>query len=570
MKIKSLATILMIPMLLSACGAEDSQPTPDTLESTGQEIRGGQAVTDASIFQIRTTVRTTPPSTGVCSATMIRPNIALTAAHCLPPGTLPGDVSGTDAQGANAPVASFIRSEEADLALLRFYGDLGRPTRELGTQLPFPGDTLTIRGLGRSSDTETGTLLTGQSTLRFYAAGGTVSSGGDDPVLTPIGDLTLVADPAPEVICPGDSGGPVLHWTPDPNFVGPVQVETELRIVGVHSGTAGGTDSTPCSTVTETYHSNTVIYLPWIERAISVLSTLSGQPDACPDGMPIVMVPSGGEPFRAGNESECIIGTEGNDNIRGGNGDDIIFGLGGDDRLYGNSGNDLIFGGDGRDIIFGNTDADTLMGGAGNDRLSVCAGDNVGCEDGGPEFVDGGSGSDTIHIMAGDVALGGPGNDQIFAIGDSPNGGFGGHIVGDSGRDTIRLDGRGFTVCPGPGADRIRGNQSARNRFFRGADDDFSSPNVPAEPAMRESCYGFESAEYAPYYVGYDFDGDGAGGNHGWDSNHCLCEPLPVRMVHDYLPPNQAGPAQAIIVQRMPTLEPLGDCEDTDDSTTCN
>ncbi len=379
----------------------------------------------------------------------------------------------------------------------------------------------------------------------------------------------MVTAPNPGIVCSGDSGGPVLA-TPNPNIVGPIPDAASSPIVGVNSAAGPSTPENPCSLVSSALHVNTAHHRTWIHDSLLLLARLSGQERAC-NGLPIIRLEGDGVEFRGTGAAECIIGTDGDDNIRGGGGDDIILGRGGNDRIYGNGGNDLLYGNEGNDVIFGNNGLDTLLGGPGNDRLSVCSGDNTGCAEEGREFVDGGIGSDKIYIMGDDVALGGPGNDQIFALGNTFFAPYRGYIVGGGGNDTIRLDGRGYRVCPGPGADRIRGNQGSQNFFFRGADDDFSGTSAPEFPQMRESCHSIDSPAYAPYAAGYDFDGDGLAGNHGWDNTHCICEPIPFLTGLLDVPDDFVGPRQYVGVQRVPAIEPAGDCDDQNaDILSCN
>lgn len=77
------------------------------------------------------------------------------------------------------------------------------------------------------------------------------------------------------------------------------------------------------------------------------------------------------------------------DILRGGPGDDKLFGVQGNDRLFGGPGADLLVGGPGDDKLIGGPGPDRIFGGAGNDLIDA--------RDGGPDFVNCGSGRDTVR-----------------------------------------------------------------------------------------------------------------------------------------------------------------------------
>jgi hypothetical protein len=69
------------------------------------------------------------------------------------------------------------------------------------------------------------------------------------------------------------------------------------------------------------------------------------------------------------------------DNIDGGNGNDYVNGNGGGDNLNGGAGADIVIGGGGKDNMNGNDGNDTLY-----------------AQDGGPDVIDCGAGTDTAYI----------------------------------------------------------------------------------------------------------------------------------------------------------------------------
>ena len=94
----------------------------------------------------------------------------------------------------------------------------------------------------------------------------------------------------------------------------------------------------------------------------------------------------------AGNET--IFGKAGDDTIAGGEGDDVLFGDTGSDTLSGGPGIDRLDGGAGADRLIVDEGADVISGGAGDDTIFFSTLTEI------PEFVDGGSGVDTL-VLAG-------------------------------------------------------------------------------------------------------------------------------------------------------------------------
>lgn len=114
-------------------------------------------------------------------------------------------------------------------------------------------------------------------------------------------------------------------------------------------------------------------------------------------------------------------GGEGHDDLSGHFGDDTLDGDAGADTLTGGAGEDSLAGGAGDDALHGNKDDDTLDGGAGQDALFGGEGNDllIGAEEGESEqdFLNAGSGDDTMVLGGQDVATGSEGNDT-FILGD--------------------------------------------------------------------------------------------------------------------------------------------------------
>jgi hypothetical protein len=140
--------------------------------------------------------------------------------------------------------------------------------------------------------------------------------------------------------------------------------------------------------------------------------------------------------------ADTLTGTELDDSIFGGAGNDTLNGLGGADFLNGENGNDTLNGGAGidfldgwigDDVLNGNDGDDTLLGFDGADQLFGGAGVDFLNGEGGNDLLDGGAGLDFM--------IGGSGDDILVF---DPNGRIG--TFGDSGADTLRVDGSGVTV----------------------------------------------------------------------------------------------------------------------------
>ncbi|MFT4151217.1 MAG: Hint domain-containing protein [Paracoccaceae bacterium] len=159
------------------------------------------------------------------------------------------------------------------------------------------------------------------------------------------------------------------------------------------------------------------------------------------------------------------------DNLQG-NDNDTIRAFGGNDRVEAGAGNDSVFGGDGNDSLFGGAGSDTLMGEAGGDLLdggdgndSLVGGDGDDCLTGGEgdDTLSGGAGSNSVHGGAGnDVLLAGAGHERLDGgTGDDtlivgPDAGYGTHVEGGDGTDTLDLSAAGplrviYDATPGSG-----------------------------------------------------------------------------------------------------------------------
>ena len=198
-----------------------------------------------------------------------------------------------------------------------------------------------------------------------------------------------------------------------------------------------------------------------------------------------------------GNGGDLLFGGDGNDTLIGGGGglgivfsaagsdttsnvEDQLFGGAGDDRIFGDDtlgtdslgGRDYIDGGSGNDTIVAGLGADTVLGGDGADRVwgddlaSTLAG-------GGTDLILTGVGDDTIYGGAGaDTIRAGADNDLVF--GDDSAGisatGAGDSIDAGDGLDTVIGGLGGDTIDGGAGADLLYGDDTANTASTGGND----------------------------------------------------------------------------------------------------
>ena len=194
-------------------------------------------------------------------------------------------------------------------------------------------------------------------------------------------------------------------------------------------------------------------------------------------GVPDTDVPLVSKPFdqdtNPNDDKDTLIGGAGNDTIDGGDDADYIDGGDDDDVIEGGIDNDTIYGGSGNDTITDVQGADEIYGGdgddlieAGIDTFSDYANDqptvggrpnpffNSGHpnKDDGRDFVDGGSGNDTIRTGDdSDTIYGGTGDDSINAGIDDDE------VYGDDGDDSIIGSHGSDSLYGGEGNDTIYG-----------------------------------------------------------------------------------------------------------------
>jgi Ca2+-binding RTX toxin-like protein len=107
------------------------------------------------------------------------------------------------------------------------------------------------------------------------------------------------------------------------------------------------------------------------------------------------------------NGGECR-GTDMNERLFGTSLEDVIYASGGNDLAYGRGSNDLIKGDQGDDEVYGQAGNDKVKGGLGRDKVYGDSGDDfvrggthADPNDGVPDVLDCGDGTDTVYFTPG-------------------------------------------------------------------------------------------------------------------------------------------------------------------------
>jgi Ca2+-binding RTX toxin-like protein len=149
-----------------------------------------------------------------------------------------------------------------------------------------------------------------------------------------------------------------------------------------------------------------------------------------------------------GQGNDVLIGNAGHDILRGDSGDDYLDGSDGQDVLEGAAGADQLFGGGGNDDLWGNGGNDTLWGGTGNDVLVGGTGVNILVGGAGADIVDGTEGVDTVSyassgagvnvsLATGSASGGDAEGDALTEIENLTGSGFDDVLEGDGGPNML-------------------------------------------------------------------------------------------------------------------------------------
>lgn len=175
---------------------------------------------------------------------------------------------------------------------------------------------------------------------------------------------------------------------------------------------------------------------------------------------------------------DTMHGGGGDDYMDGGNHDDVMFGNDGRDQMYGRDGNDDLDGGLGNDTLRGGRHSDDLYGGLGADILYGESGtDNLYGDSNAPgtipdvgthgdDWLNGGTGIDTLHGEGGNDWLDGNEHRDTLHGGDGID-----WLLGGDGNDTLNGDGNTDYLYGFDGDDTLNGG-AGDDRLYGGEDDD--------------------------------------------------------------------------------------------------
>ncbi len=497
------AMALAVGTLVPASGAQDGGgPPPPPLVGNTTVVTFGQFPAVGYL------VADFPSGPSACTATLIRAQWVLTAAHCVqaqdargfdqhattvtvylnlvdandifvfpPPPNLETHVAaGWIVHGDYHPLAIFddvalvkLASPSAvspmslatDASLVTAPNGSPRPATAFGfgINLCDPGNCHPADGLLRMGPTE-------------------ISSDGDAegflgmsiPPIVEAQNLFLLPNVNNHgALCFGDSGGPLM-----------VDQGGTPRIAGVNSFIMAETPGF-CNANGAGQYLNAVADVVTSDLASWVNQVIDDPSETCWGLVPTIEGTSFSDKiigtgavnvFHGKGSGDLILGRSANDHLCGGSGGDVMNGDQGADRIAGNGGDDLVEGSAGADLVLGNSGSDLLLGGENADTIRGGAGPDLIDGEGGNDRLRGGSKADTVLGGPGaDDISGGTGGDDLRGHGgadmidgdkgnDRIRGGSHGDVLeGGSGRDTIRGQGGGDTIEGQVGNDRLRGNR---------------------------------------------------------------------------------------------------------------
>ncbi len=195
---------------------------------------------------------------------------------------------------------------------------------------------------------------------------------------------------------------------------------------------------------------------------------------------------------------DTLIGTAGRDVIVGLAGDDLIRGLGGNDVICGNVGSDVLDGGRGDDRLYGGTGlgnghhnddgdllyaGDLLVGGPGDDYLDVGYDKDPRSDGYSWETISFGLSKHGVDVDLSAGTARGQGHDQVVDLRLQ--------VVGTSHDDTVRAGKHGLGFYGGAGDDTVRGSKHA-DELSPGGGMDFAYRGAPAKIGVggHDAAYG--------------------------------------------------------------------------------
>ncbi len=260
---------LSLVFALNACQRHQSQENSQLQVASGKKVLASEALA-ASIVAIGTQGSTLQNFSPFCTGVLIRPQVVLTAAHCLDGVT--GEVSigfGTDMKAPSEIREAYGLRHESydapynerfsfDLALLKIKGPVPTTARWMPRMAAGElklADKLWIAGFGVSSE---GVENSGLQNTALYKAALSVTRIFDpdqEEDMSEYGLFVTETTDSKAQVCEGDSGAPVFKSTAE-----------GLKLAGIAVGGYG-----TCNR--NSYQTNVAFYQEWIDKTLAGLET---------------------------------------------------------------------------------------------------------------------------------------------------------------------------------------------------------------------------------------------------------------------------------------------------------